>query len=76
MNWAVGQKRTGDGEMGTSSQLPGKRHARLNTKAVLLSLLSTPQAAMAACLSLQGSKACSAFQSSSVSTTDEHLTGL
>ncbi|KAK4236247.1 hypothetical protein C8A03DRAFT_45717 [Achaetomium macrosporum] len=76
INSTIRQKRAGDGEMRTSSQFPGKRRARLSSKAVLLSLLSTPQAGMAACLSLQGSKACSAFQSSSVSTTDEHLTGL
>ncbi|KAL2141871.1 hypothetical protein VTI28DRAFT_1854 [Corynascus sepedonium] len=31
---------------------------------------------MANCISLKGSKACSAFQESSVSTTDEHLIGL
>ncbi len=54
----------------------GRRRARMNTKGVLLALLSTPPAAMATCLSLKGSKACSAFQSSSVSTTDSYVVGL
>jgi len=46
-----------------------------STKAILASLLSASPAAMAACVPLQGSKACSAFQSSSVST-DSFLVGL
>ncbi|KAK3688360.1 hypothetical protein B0T22DRAFT_151214 [Podospora appendiculata] len=46
-----------------------------STKAILLSLLSTSSTATAACISLQGSKACPAFQSSSVSTSN-FLVGL
>lgn len=52
----------------------GRRRARFSTKGVLFSLLTTaPRATMAACLSLRGSKACSAFQSASVSTTEKHI---
>lgn len=54
----------------------GARRARVNTRGFLLALLSAPPAAMATCLPLKGSKACSAFQSSSVSTTDSHVVGL
>ena len=46
-----------------------------STRAVLLSLISASPGAMAACVSLQGSKACNAFQSASVST-DGFLVGL
>jgi hypothetical protein len=59
-----------------SQRRPNERRAPLNTRAVLLALLSTPSAVMAQCLPLQGSTACSAFQSSSVSTTDSHVVGL
>ncbi|KAL2133313.1 hypothetical protein VTI74DRAFT_2543 [Chaetomium olivicolor] len=53
-----------------------RKRAPLSIKGIALSLLSTAPSAMAACLPLTGSKACSAFQSSSVSTTDGHLLGL
>jgi len=58
-------------------QSSGRRREfrRPSTKGVLLSLLSVSPAAMAACIPLQGSTACSAFQSASVST-DSYLVGL
>lgn len=46
-----------------------------NLRTLLLPLLSASPAAMAACISLQGSTACSAFQSASVST-DPAIVGL
>ncbi|KAK0722075.1 hypothetical protein B0T26DRAFT_644415 [Lasiosphaeria miniovina] len=56
---------------------PGRRRGRAfpTTRGVLLSLLSASPTAMAACISLKGSKTCSAFESSSVST-DSFLIGL
>ncbi|KAK1750971.1 hypothetical protein QBC47DRAFT_89999 [Echria macrotheca] len=57
----------------TSGRRRGPR--RPGSKAILLSLLSTSPAAMAACIPLRGSKACNAFQSASVST-DPFVVGL
>ncbi|KAL2260758.1 hypothetical protein VTK26DRAFT_5150 [Humicola hyalothermophila] len=62
--------------MSTTRKPLRRRPTLLNASGLLFALLSAPSSAMAACLSLRGSKACSAFQSSSVSTTDEHLLGL
>jgi hypothetical protein len=73
----IGGRPAGEEGMIISQGRPKERRAPLNTRAVLLALLSTtPSAVMAQCLSLQGSTACSAFQSSSVSTTDSHVVGL
>ena len=46
-----------------------------SVRTVLLSLISASPAAMAACISLEGSTACSAFQSASIST-DSFVLGL
>jgi hypothetical protein len=74
---AIGGRPTGEEGMIISQGRPKERRAPLNTRAVFLALLSTtPSAVMAQCLPLQGSTACSAFQSSSVSTTDSHVVGL
>lgn len=73
---AIGGRSTVEVGMIIGRGRPRERRAPLNTRAILLTLLSTPSAVMAQCLSLQGSKACSAFQSSSVSTTDSHVVGL
>ena len=56
---------------------PARRRARtrLGMRTAFLSLLSTSPTAMAACVSLQGSTKCPAFQSSSVSTSS-FLVGL
>lgn len=73
----LGKNPAGDDEMTATSRRPfGRRRTRLSTRGLLLSLMTAPPTAMAACLSLQGSTACSAFQSSSVSTTDNYLVGL
>lgn len=73
----LGEKIAGVDEMVPTSQRPvGRRRARRSTGFSLLSLVMAAPTAMAACLSLKGSKACSAFQSSSVSTTDNYLVGL
>lgn len=73
-----GERPPGKAETAIGQIPSGRRRTghRLGTKRILLSLLSTAPSAMAACVSLQGSTACPAFQSSSVSTTDEHLVGL
>ncbi len=68
--------RPADAETSTAQRGLGGRRPRVNTRGILLALLSAPPAAMATCLSLKGSKACSAFQASSVSTTDAHVVGL
>ncbi|KAK4187108.1 hypothetical protein QBC35DRAFT_385612 [Podospora australis] len=73
------ERTTGGGNMVTDRRhVSGRRSRRLrpSTKAVLYTLLSTSPTAMAACISLQGSKACPAFQSSSVSTSNSFLTGI
>ncbi|KAJ4300183.1 hypothetical protein N0V88_002852 [Collariella sp. IMI 366227] len=62
--------------MVTSRGSVRRKRAPLSIKGVAISLLSTAPSAMAACLPLKGSKACTAFQSSSVSTTDGHVLGL
>ena len=49
--------------------------ARPSARTLLLSLISASPAAMAACIPLQGSTACPAFQSASVST-DPFVVGL
>lgn len=49
--------------------------ARTSLKSVVLASLSAAPVAMADCISLQGSKTCSAFESSSIST-DSFLVGL
>lgn len=49
--------------------------AQPSVRTVLLSLISASPAAMAVCIPLQGSTACSAFQAASVST-DSFLVGL
>ena len=56
---------------------PARRRARtrLGMRTAFLSLLSSSPTAMAACVSLQGSTKCPAFQSSSVSTSS-FLVGL
>jgi hypothetical protein len=56
--------------------LSKRGRANFSAKGALLSLIATAPGAMGACLPLKGSKACSAFQSSSVSTTDDHVVGL
>ncbi|KAK3938788.1 hypothetical protein QBC46DRAFT_159967 [Diplogelasinospora grovesii] len=61
--------------IGRHSTRRRRGYGQASTRAVLLSLLSTSPTAMAACISLQGSKTCSAFQSSSVST-DSFVVGL
>jgi hypothetical protein len=71
----LGEEATPKAKMTSTAKLR-RRSSRLGAKGALLALLSAPPTAMAACLSLQGSKACAAFQSSSVSTNDSHLVGL
>ncbi len=72
----AGEEPAEDATMTTGQRKSGGRRARVNTRAVLLALLSAPPAAMATCLQLKGSKACSAFQSASVTTTDSYVLGL
>jgi hypothetical protein len=76
INPTIGTHPAEHGDMGARQQLSGTRRACLSTKGALLSLLSAVPASMAACVPLKGSKACSAWQSSSVSTTDDHVVGL
>ncbi|KAK4155032.1 hypothetical protein C8A00DRAFT_32211 [Chaetomidium leptoderma] len=72
----IGEKPAKDAEMIAGKRRSGSMRARLGIRGIVLALLSTAPAAMAACLPLKGSQACSAFQASSVSTTDDHVVGL
>ncbi|KAK4110005.1 hypothetical protein N656DRAFT_791530 [Canariomyces notabilis] len=73
---AIGERLAGDEGMTSPQVLSGRRPtSRLRTREILFFLLSTAPSTMAACISLRGSKTCSAFNSSSVSTTDSHLVG-
>ncbi|KAK4651633.1 hypothetical protein QC762_601840 [Podospora pseudocomata] len=74
----TGHHRGGEEEITMSGQPAWRRrgHSLASTKTVLLSLLSASPTAMAACISLQGSKACPAWQSASITTSNGRLNGI
>lgn len=75
MPLSCSQQSSPSGFTPSSSPKRSRPTNQLNIRTLLLSLLSASPTAMAACIPLQGSAACSAFQSASVST-DPAVVGL